>query len=318
MNKSTKEQWLISHMGVIETDFNEKCELISKIKAIDEEICYECNIWTALKLIVLDYAINICIPIIKNSHFTKICYVDLFANSGINKLKNEHDDYFIGSALIPLLRYKDMIDHFYYCEIDESSCKALNDRAAVILESDESEKISIICGDCNDHINNFLDELSNSKTYSFFFIDPFKFNLDWNTMKKILDIRSDIMFIFMTNLIYRSISKCRTDGSTPALDKLYGNSDWKDCHDGTAALNLYITKIKNRRPTAVIETIRITGVNSFYYDMIFITRKTRNENPWMNGIRKVKAEIENQDIKKAKNALDILKGRQTALSSWFK
>jgi len=313
MKKITGNTWLQKHMSEIETDFINKKKIINAIKSKYPNVYYSCNIWTPLKLIILDYTMKICIPIIKKSYFKKIAYVDLFACSGINKLNDNPQDCFVGSAIIPVLRYCDDINMFYFCEKENTNSTALSERLSLISQNN----IFVHKGDYNTIIDTIINEISDNKTYSFFFIDPYAMEFTWDTMKKILDIKSDILLNYMTTNTYRAINKCKLDNKTTALNNFFGDEGWKKCNSASDALALYQNNIKNYRKNALIKTIKVPGKSSFYYHMIFITKKTKNENQWMRGIDKVKEEIENCNIHTARNALDILKGRQLDLDSFM-
>ena len=105
MQHITGMEWLkkwIKELEVTSSKFKDQIEQITKIKP---EVYNEFREWTPLKLILLNYALNVCTTIIKNMPFFEgMYYVDLFAGSGINKIKDK-DDFRMGSPLIASLNH---------------------------------------------------------------------------------------------------------------------------------------------------------------------------------------------------------------------
>ncbi|MBI3259250.1 MAG: hypothetical protein HYZ54_07245 [Ignavibacteriae bacterium] len=89
-----------------------------------------------------------------------------------------------------------------------------------------------------------------------------------------------------------------------------------------ALLNLYIEDIiESKKPDkAIVETVRIqsSGQGSFLYDLIFITRETSGNNPWMKPIREAKDNIEKNTDCAVRRTLDVLAGRQSGIMTFLK
>ena len=89
MERLTGMEWLKKWMKKLEITNSKFGPQISRIISISPEVYNEFREWTPLKLILLNYSLDVCTTIIKNtSFFEEMYYIDLFAGSGINKIKN--------------------------------------------------------------------------------------------------------------------------------------------------------------------------------------------------------------------------------------
>ena len=132
-------------------------------------------------------------------------------------------------------------------------------------------------------------------------------------MEKILGLNADIIFLFQTP----SIPRAWQDGKiVPAVQRFFRdsseveaeyNSTDSEFTRGERLLNLYIKNISEtrkaidgaryeKRPT-IIESVRVKKDNIFYYDLLFIFRKTSGNAPWLKGILSASDEIESVDAK---------------------
>jgi len=299
--------WLDNQIKNLEETRSEFKEEINKIKKINPEICNEFQEATPLKLIFLLYSLNIYSSIIYNhirqkKYFDNMFYADLFSGSGLNMLKSKKD-LLIGSPFIATLNHKDKFTKFFFCEGKVEYNKALDSR----LKCLNTNSYDIYPKDCNKVVDNILTEIKKfSRPHSFFFIDPYAMEFEWKSMKKVLENPCDILFTFMTNNVVRARKSAFSlpNNKTDILDKFYGNKLWKDRLK--SEIEIYIENICKARPKAIIETVRIGS----YYDLIFVTKRTKSENKWMRGIVQAKKEIE------ANSTLDKLKRGQSDLSEF--
>ncbi|MBU2638555.1 MAG: three-Cys-motif partner protein TcmP [Nanoarchaeota archaeon] len=286
--------------------------LKDRLAKICPDVYNEFQKWTPLKLILLNYTLDICMIIIdRTSIFKKKIYVDLFAGSGINKVK-ETNDFLIGSPLIAA-QLADSFDKMFFCESDKDYNNALVQRLGLVGK----KNIIIYDKDCNLVLDSIINEASTPYTYSLFFIDPFSTEFLWDSMQKVLQTRSDILFTFMSSNIWRMVGAARKEAKgIQVLNRLFGNDAWTKSNSVEELLQTYINNIQNVRRGAVIRTIKIQSkvFGSFYYHLIFITNITSGGNKWLQGIDKAKEEIEKNSDLTVEMALDIIKGRQKQLS----
>jgi len=312
MEKLTGMDWLKKHIGQLEvtnSKFNEKIKNLLEIKP---EVYNEFQTWTPLKLVLLNYVLDVCTLIInKTSFFDKKYYIDLFAGSGINKVKNSKNDFLMGSPLIASLKYADKFNKLFFCENNKILSEALDLRLTAL----NNNKLKFIPQDCNSCLDNLIEEINLSNSYSFFFIDPNGIEFSWESMKKVLNTKSDIMFTLMSSEIMRTVGLFNVKISNGnCLTSFYGNEIWKEIRNADEVAEKYIKNIMDERPDSMIRVIKIKSQKYFFcYHLIFITNKTKKECPWLRAIDKVKGEIELNSDKSVEMALEIVKKRQMTL-----
>ncbi len=312
MQKLTGMEWLkkwIRELEVTNSRFKDEIQEVTKIKP---DVYNEFKEWTPLKLILLDYTLNVCTSIIKNtSFFKKSYYIDLFAGSGINKIKGT-EDFLIGSPLIASLNHSDAYSSMIFCEKEKSYSEALDLR----IKSLKKNNLNVmkneyeICLDC------VLEKVGDRNTYSFFFIDPHCMEFKWNEMKKVLQVRSDIIFTFMSSEIFRAVGLANSGISEgEGLTNFFGDESWKAVNDIDDLVGIYKSNILKERTEAPIRLIKIKSKQfNFCYHLFFITNKTLGDNKWLMAIDKVKKEIESNSDKSVEIAMHIVKKRQLELS----
>ena len=316
MQSLTGMNWLKKQIKELEVTNSKFKDQIQKISKIAPEVYNEFQAWTPLKLILLNYSLDVCTTIVnKVSFFKNKYFIDLFAGSGINKIKDS-EDFLIGSPLIASLKYSKGYDCLYFCEADEKLFFALKSR----LSSLKRKNLKIKKEDCNVLLDQIIEEIKGDWNYAFFFIDPHCMEFNWENMKKVLALRSDVLFTFMSSEINRALGYAQSElGGDKILTTFFGNNLWKKANDVEELLEIYKNNIFKERPNAVIKTIRIQSTKyNFYYHLFFITNKTKSKNPWLKAIDKAKTEIEKNSDEAVKMALHIVKKRQTELSAFDK
>ncbi|MAG91711.1 hypothetical protein CMO83_03480 [Candidatus Woesearchaeota archaeon] len=314
MQKLTGMEWLKKHIKELEVTNSTFKAQIKQITRIKPEVYNEFKEWTPLKLILLNYALNVCTTIIKNTPlFKKSYYVDLFAGSGINKIKGT-EDFLIGSPLIASLNHSGAYDAMIFCEKKPSFSVALDLRLKFLKKNN----LNVMKKDYELCLGRILKKVSERNTYSFFFIDPHCMEFKWNDMKKVLKVRSDIIFTFMSSEIYRAVGLARTRiGKGESLTEVFGDDSWKAANNSDDLVEIYNKNILKARSEAPIRTIKIKSEQfNFCYHLFFITNKTKGENKWLRAIDKAKKEIENNSDKSVEMALNIIKKRQSELSQF--
>lgn len=304
--------WLNKRVSRIEETSSNFEKEIKEIKNIEKGVVNEFKPWTPLKLAFLDFTLDVC-AIVANRKFIKKNYIDLFAGSGMNKIEGRYEDYFIGSPFISLLNHRDKFTKFFFCEKDIYFFKALKKRIGVL----ELANCELYCGDCNHKLDDILNKINKTRSYNFFFIDPSKLEFSWESMGKILKIRSDILLTFMPRAAWRSVTaQQKTGNKSPALDRFFGNSSWKKAIREEDLVEIYKMNILKERKDAIIISTRINSKRGFNYYLFFITHQTRGNNPWLDPIRSAKEEIEKNSDSAIKTLLDIIKKRQFTLKDF--
>lgn len=320
MEKVTGMDWLMKQIQDLEVTNSKFKEIIEKIRNIEPNIFNEFQHWTPLKLILLNYSLYVCTTIIskiirsQNYIFKEMYYIDLFAGSGINKIKDSKDDFLIGSPFVSILNFGDHYNSMIFCESNENYCKALNLRLSILKRSN----LKLMKGDYKSHLSEIINLINKDKVYSFFFIDPYSMEFQWDSMKEVLKVRSDVIFTFMCSEIYRAVGLANKKGSLGAgLTDFFGDESWKNAKNEEELVEIYKDHILQVRPEAPIRIIKVKSEKfHFCYHLFFITNKTKGDNQWLRAIDKAKEEIEANSDLAVKKALDIIKKRQFQISQF--
>lgn len=312
-DKLTGMKWLNEHIKQLEITTNQFNEITREVAKINPKIYNKFQAWTPLKLVLLNYALDVCTLIISsniknNKIFEKSYYIDLFAGSGLNKINN---DYLIGSPLISSLKYSNRFDSLFFCENNLQLYNSLKKRLDFINKNNVFSEY----GDCNKCLSDIIKKINYPKSYSFFFIDPHCMEFSWQSMTEVLKLRSDVVFTLMTSEIFRSIRLCNSGKSNgDYLTSFFGDESWREIDNYDTLVEKYKSNILKLRQNAIIEDIVVKSKKfNFCYHMIFITNQTKNGCPWTRAIKKAKEEIESNSDKSVELALEIVKKRQKTL-----
>jgi len=303
----TGMNWLKKQLRKIQETSSSFKEQISIIKNIERDVVNEFHPWTPLKLIFLNFTLDVC-SIVANKRYSKKNYIDLFAGSGINRI-GEKKDSFIGSPFIALFNHSNKFTRFIFCESNSTFYNALNKRIVAL----NFNNTILYPQDCCSQMDNILEGINGeTNTYNFFFIDPYNTEFSWASMKKILNIRSDILLTFMTRTIWRD---CCTEKATGhghlVLNRFFGDESWKKAKNENDLIEIYKKNILNERGDAVTLDTKInSSKGGFNYSLIFVTHRTSGGNPWLNPIKDAKNEIEKHTDISIKSLLEIITKRQ--------
>ena len=305
--------WLDKQIKDLQEKTSKFKEEINTIKNINPKICNEFQETTILKLICLNYSLNIYATIIHSfisnkKIFQHMFYVDLFSGSGLDRVKTKNY-ILIGSPFISVLNHKTQFTKFFFCEENTDFRNTLELRLdSLQIKNKEIYK------DCNFDIDEIIRKIKEyPDSHIFFFIDPYSTEFEWNSMKKILSTYSDVLFTFMTRPIerIREASFAQSGKKQPTLLRIYGDDSWNN--KTKSSVDIYKENILKIRPNGIVESINIGD----YYDLIFVTNKTKGNNKWMQGIIQAKREIE----KNSKEAVKISQSKyfegQKDLASFF-
>ncbi len=314
MRHLTGFEWLNKWVTELEVTNSKHQEIISQVIKIEPNIFNEFSKLTPLKLIIFNYCLNVCSTIIRKTDFFKNkYYVDLFAGSGLNKMK-DNDDFIIGSPLIAALNHSECYSSMIFCENNNGYSNALDLRLDLL----GINNLQLMKEDYEACLDNIIDKVTGRDTYSFFFIDPYSTEFSWDSMKRVLAVRSDIVLTFMTGQIFRIVGLAKSKrGGEDILKKLFGDESWKAAQNADDLVSIYRQNIFQERKGAPVKTIKIKSKkHNFVYHLFFITNKTKNDNTWLRFISKVKKEIESNSDVAVTKSLDIVKNRQSQLSKF--
>ncbi|WP_298279352.1 three-Cys-motif partner protein TcmP [Ferroplasma sp.] len=251
--------------------------------------------WTMIKELLLAYYAPSYITIMrKQDWINELCYVDLFAGSGVITLKKLGKNY-LGSPLIVKYAIKKNFDKYYFFDNNENN---INQLKGLIQDKDSS----VLYGDSNIEIDRILPELSKQGVHSLIFIDPFAMEIKFNTIKKLSNIGCDLMINVATEEIKRVVDQYyRENCNTNALDGFFGDDNWKKnltkVSSDEEIYDYYARKIveevgkKKPSSTKIYKTL-----NGHHYHILFTSTWGNGERPkFFNIIDDFNKHIKNLD-----------------------
>lgn len=285
-------------------------EVAASVPKANEYIYQKDHAWPGIKLSILAYYLDIYTNIAKNN-FKEICYVDTFAGSGIIHIKSGIDSVLLyGSPILSILVPRENKKFSKYFFIDNDLKKSIVlERAVEVLHKRglvDKSKVKILTADMN---NIQYSDLLKECAHSLVFVDPEGMEPKWTTIKSILELKTDVLFNFMTAGIRRVWGRAKSDGvGYELLNSFFGNNAWKHAEKEDKLLELYINNVKNLNK--VVLRIRVRGTKQFYYDVLVITRPTKGGNPWLQAVRKyLKPNVEKTDSNTFARLLKVFTGK---------
>lgn len=318
-------EWMDKHIAM---NRNLVKELLKTSK-----VAYEVGNKTPLKLISIGYFTSVYTTIM-NRYFKEWYYLDLFAGCGMNFIDNS--EYFPGSPFVALeASKKNTFSKMLFVEKDPCYINALEERFKHIAKINDEyiylkleNKNESICRFFNCDYKEFIrdtDFFSQLKSKKFdkhalVVIDPEGFEIGWIEFTYFLECKCDIFFSFMTGSIRREWGKARkgVSSSTSYMNNLFGGTEWKLANKSDDLVEIFCVKIKEYYPKKITIPISIVGENkSKIYHLIFITNKTKGNNPWLSSVHELKKRIESSGGKLVKASLNYLSGKRGRVEDWF-
>lgn len=271
--------------------------------------------WAFLKLAFLwNYAYYTYTPII-GKRYKNMCYVDLFAGCGMDYFydSSRNRQFMLGSPLLmATLRSGRPFETCYFFECQPEFAKVLEQRLNILASAGKLTCRNYkLYADCNIDIRHLIDELKRIDNCHFLlFVDPYSTEINWETLEKLLKLKYpsfDMIFNFQPFGVNRKSYNPKTilqyfgDMSKEVSQRRYYRKLYKVRDDKTLEFleQCYIQKLKEfPNMVRTIRAVRIkSGTGSYYYDLIYTTRKETA--PWVRDIDLLKPTLEGltgQDI----------------------
>lgn len=167
--------------------------------------------------------------------------------------------------------------HFYLNENCENNIGNLKN--VLKFQNLDLSKIDFTQEKYNDNINKFLDYLEENPAPTFFMIDPYGIDVDFNTLKRIMSIpRTEIFLNFMYNYLNRFITNLPSE---TGINQLYGNTDWqkfrtyKENLKEQGLVELYRNKLKMFSKYTYQYRMSFPNQNKTYYYLFHITQNLK-------------------------------------------
>jgi three-Cys-motif partner protein len=154
-------------------------------------------------------------------------YLDLFSGSGHSRLRGT-TRVVLGSPLVAL-SLPDLYDAYIFSDEDPAVVEALKARVA---KMGLSERCSFIPGDVNAKVDEICARIPGptaARTLSFCFLDPFKLNIRFETVRRLAEGR-DIDFLILLALYVdanRNIQSYVREGDS-TIELFLGNPAWRE------------------------------------------------------------------------------------------
>ncbi len=285
-----------------------------KISKIEPEVFYPAHSLTPLKLTSLMYYLDVYTKVFSKFSWCKeMVYIDLLADSGLNRLKKS-GKVFVGSPLIAAEFAHRPFDKFLLVEKNANHAKVLEERL-----NDIGIRPDVFPKDCNEAISEIIRRIRGSASNYLAFIDNEGLDVNWETMEKLLKLPGDIIFNFPTKQIERCLGKYKGDKSDEkAFNNFFGDETWKTSNNAHELLTIYMDKLKeNSRELVESINIKSTKGGQFNYHLIFATRKTKAGSPYFEVVHKLRERIEKTHGGLVDKALEILTGDSTDLEAFL-
>ena len=153
-------------------------------------------------------------------------YLDLFSGPGYSRVRDTHR-VVLGSPMIAL-SLMDPFDAYVFAEENPQSLDALRTRVARL---NQPSPVTYLPGDANKKVDRVIEMISKTparSTLSFCFLDPYKLNIHYNTVRRIAEGRA-VDFLILLALYTdanRNIQFYVADRNQ-TIDLFLGTSDWR-------------------------------------------------------------------------------------------
>jgi three-Cys-motif partner protein len=182
--------------------------------------------WTADKLYYLKrYAagfMKAMTPHRDAGTWDSLVYIDLLAGPGIDMERRSGKE-FPGSPLIAL-QTAPAFNRIFLGDLNRENVSALRQR----IPPDEATRVDIDRADCHARATVVVSSLS-SRTLGLAFVDPEGFEVRFELFETLASRAIDIVFLFPSGIgITRNERLFAQNSATPAIERLWGNSEWRE------------------------------------------------------------------------------------------
>ena len=155
-----------------------------------------------------------------------LVYIDLFACAGVAKIKDEEKRIKTSSLIAASIPNK--FTNYIVCELSKEYIGALKNRIG-LYHKEEEAKFQFINGDCNENIDIIINHIPKGyKTLNFCFVDPFNFDIEFETIKKIASNRQiDFLILFATHMAGNRNYHNYIKPGNNTIEKFINNKNWR-------------------------------------------------------------------------------------------
>lgn len=187
-------------------------------------------------------------------------YIDLFSGPGICIIEDTNMEQ-QGSPIIAL-NCKTPFTHYYFIDENKDFIEALNYRSR-----DYKSDKTFINVDCNCAIDELLHKMPKTDAIFFAFIDPYNFEIEFDSIKKLTEKRHmDLLITFHIGSLKRSIHQ-----PSKKIKRFFPPIDWEELYTSSSGSN----RIHERLLLDSYEE-GLKGIGYSYFDDCILTYNIRN------------------------------------------
>jgi three-Cys-motif partner protein len=278
-------------------------ETVLKINNISPEVSNEYRSHTALKLFCVGYWSGVFTPIMKKRKIPCV-YIDLFAGSGLTKVKNVNK--FLPGSVIVADTYGMGFDHIICCDSNKDYASTLRKRLSGIREKNSFD---VFCCKNEDAIDKIIDIVNSKKAKVFCFYDPEGFEgFSWDVLEKLgNELQGDILITWFESGLWRNYNPKNFD----LFSRVFGDNSWKNSNSQTELTQKFIRKLESIREN--IKPIEIVDENRTVYHELLCVKETFSGSPFLQAWDDIKSYLETEGARLTETWLKIAYGEQRQL-----
>jgi three-Cys-motif partner protein len=151
-------------------------------------------------------------------------YIDLFAGAGFARIKGTSE--VVASSAVLAANVEHRFTEMRLCDRSVANGEALRERLG---SARSATPFRVIAGDANDKIGELLAGIPTRGALSVTFADPFGLHLDFETVRQIAAVRSDLIILLADNMdALRNWATYYFNNPESSLDRFMGESGWRD------------------------------------------------------------------------------------------
>lgn len=193
--------------------------------ADDGLLAYTVGAWAADKYRRLGMYAEIFSTGMKKSWDLRV-YLDLFSGPGHSRMR-ENGRFVLGSPLIAL-SLRDRFDRYILADENAAAIAALRERAGRIAPDRD---LRFVQGDANDRIDEILGHIpaaTDGSVLSFCFLDPYKLNISFETVRKLATGRSiDFLILLALHVDANRNLERYAQEESEVIDLFLGDPGWR-------------------------------------------------------------------------------------------
>lgn len=160
-------------------------------------------------------------------HWDQLIYIDLFAGAGFSEIRNDGGIYY-SSALIAM-SIPNPFNKYIFCEEDPQKIEALKERVNILHPQKD---VAFIEGDCNKKIQQIKNQIprfdKRNKVLRFCFVDPFRININFQTIKELGENLMDFLILLPLHMDINRNTETYFGPDNKTLTNFLDTDEWRN------------------------------------------------------------------------------------------